>query len=51
MQFSFVSYSPKIFRLVDLNINSKWKYNIRFIWIQFLIQGMSVLGILYVCKT
>ena len=41
-------FSSKIFRLTDLDINSKWKYKITVIWIQLLIRKISLLGI-FVC--
>ena len=47
-QSSFTSFSPKIFKLTELDINSKWKYNITVIWMQFLTRRIYVLGILNV---
>ena len=44
-QSSFTSFSPKI---TELDINSKWKYNITVIWMQFLTRRIYVLGILNV---
>ena len=41
-------FSSKVFRLTDLDINSKWKYKITVIWIQLLIWKISLLGI-FVC--
>ena len=48
VQSSFTTFSPKIFRVTDMNINPRWKYNIIVISIQFLIQRISVVDILYV---
>ena len=46
----FTSFSPKIFRLTDLDANCNWKYDITVIWIQILIWKTSLLGILNVSK-
>ena len=48
MHSSFTIFSRKTFRLTDFDITSKGRYDITVIWIQFLIQTISVLGILYV---